>query len=108
MQCKMSGCEFPADPETGWCGFHAGLIQLARTNMAMAAHQPPPKRIPRCRRCKAKMFPYSFRPGHWLFECPNGCEYCGDCRKYIDYRTRCPHGIPRPETEDGEIRSVVM
>jgi len=108
MECKMPGCRLPADLETGWCGFHADLIRLARTNMAMAAHQPPPKRIPRCRRCKAKMFPYSVRPGRWLFECPNGCEFCGRCRKYIDYRTRCPHGIPEPRREGEQGGQTVM
>ena len=104
MSCQIDGCPLPADPETALCAFHADMVRIARTNMEMAKHQPPPKRIPRCRRCKAKMEAYSYRPGSWLFDCPNGCRYCKRCRKYIDYRDKCPHGVPRRlEPEQPEI-----
>lgn len=68
--------------------------------MEMAKHQPPPKRIPRCRRCNAKMLAESWRVGYWTFTCPNVCEYCARCRKYIDYLMKCPHGIPTPQELD--------
>jgi len=96
MACLIEDCGYPADPETDLCAFHAEMARICRTNMEMAKHQPPPKRIPRCRRCKAKMAACSFRPGYWMFDCPNGCQYCVRCRKYIDYRDKCPHGIPKP------------
>lgn len=103
MSCRFDGCNFPEDPETGVCGFHADLIRIMRTNIEMAKHQPRPKRIPKCRRCGAKMLAFSFRVGCWNFNCPNGCEYCGECRRYIDYRTKCPHGIPKKrEPEEPE------
>jgi|SRR5579883_884806 len=103
MQCKIGDCPLPADPETELCGFHAEMVRICRTNMVMAKHQPPPKRIPNCRRCKAKMEAFSYRVGYWMFSCPNGCQYCADCRKYIDYRDKCPHGIPELRKPKPEV-----
>jgi hypothetical protein len=100
MLCTIGKCQLPADPETELCKFHAELVKIARTNMEMAKHQPPPKRIPKCRRCGAKMEAHSYRPGYWMFDCPNGCRFCAKCRRYIDYRTKCPHGVPKELVEE--------
>jgi hypothetical protein len=94
MHCKIPDCPHDADIETELCEFHASLVALCRTNMELAKGQPPPKRTGRCYRCRAKLGAVSERVGFWMFYCPNGCEYCEDCRKFIDYRTRCQHGVP--------------
>jgi len=98
--CTVEDCGEPADPETGLCEYHEAVARKRRTNMAMAKHQPPPKRIPRCRKCGAKKWAYSNSPGVWLFECPNGCQFCGRCRRFIDYRDKCEHGMPEPRKAD--------
>jgi len=94
MSCRIGDCPLPSDPETDLCEFHADLVRICRTNMEMAKHQSPPKRIPKCRRCTAKMVAQSWRPGKWEFYCPNGCEYCYWCRRYIHFSDKCRHGVP--------------
>jgi hypothetical protein len=42
----------------------------------------------------------SWRAGYWTFTCPNECEYRVRCRKYIDYRTKRPNGIPMSQELD--------